>query len=196
MSEKIEYGHQLQTFEYPLLRRLPLILLLGMFICSSLVILAIVLLSLANLVVGQKFPEGMEGPDDLGTFLVSILAPFFFLYGGLSLNLMFPAVHIKPDGFRVSRLFYTSPWFDWQDIHIIKKPPPAIWGRSFGITVQGLPHKFYSFTGAFVLSESKAGFVVADRIENYKELVQFFQYHRPDLFEGPGKKIIEELNDF
>lgn len=195
MIKQTESVDQIRIFEYSLLNRLHLLLILGMMMIMYLIIIADVLLSLFRMITGQMIAERIGGPSDPGTLLVEIFVPLFILFGGLTVGLMYPAVHIKPDGFRISRYFYTSPWFDWQDIHIIKKPSSVSWRRGiFGMTVQGLPHRYFSFTGAYVLSESKNGFMVTNKIGHYKELVHFFQYHRPDLFEGPGKVIIEELD--
>lgn len=157
-------------------------ILLGMMLLMNLIIVFVVILSLVRIISGQMFAEN-TGTSDPGALLAAIIIPACVTFIGFAVNFMYPAIHIKPGCFRIGRLFYKSPWFEWQDIHSIQ----THWlsnrfRRMTGITLKGLP-LIFGYIGAFGLFEMTKGFLVADTIENYEKLLHLLRSHRPDLFE-------------
>jgi hypothetical protein len=180
-AEKV---NEIEIFEYRLRDRLFRLAWLGCLISLYLLlILPLVLLGLYRAVSGQTILAGIGGPSDLGTSLVFIILPPLMILGGYLFNLAYPAVHIQENGFRIKRLFYTSPWFEWQQIHNVKKLSWSSKRREVtAVTIKGLGGGCLSIVGVFHLKGDKEGFGITSHIENYKELLEWFKQKRPDLF--------------
>lgn len=169
------------VFEYPRRQRLPLLLMLGGFAIFGVLSLVVAGVSAMQIIVGRALLDG-TGTDDPGTLLAAIIIPTLMIIGGILVNLMFPAVHVTSDGFRISRLFYTSRWLTWGDIRDVKTHwLSSRWRRVVGVTVEGIS-PLYDIVGAFQLLGSR-GFLISDGIDNCTELMELFRNYRPDLFD-------------
>jgi hypothetical protein len=177
---------QTQIFDYQLRHRIPPLLLLALAIVANAVALVAVSLSLLDLVTAGELFGGVD-PATPGALLAGIIIPTLLTLHGTVVNLLFPAVQVSTDGFRISRLYYASPLLDWQDICDIK-PHWFSWFLPFGgdlvsISVEGISpvYGFIGFIGPSELSGVR-GFAVSSRMENYSDLMELLQAQRPDLF--------------
>lgn len=187
VMETAEQVDEFQIFEYSLRYRMPFLFFLGGTLgFYFLLIVPLVSLTLYRKISGQMVLERVGAPGDLGTFLVFLFLPPLMILGFYTLNIGFPAVHIKEDGFRIKRLSYTSQWFDWGNIHNINISRYSILSKRqelTTVTIKGLGGGFLSFIGVVLLQANKEGFAVTSNIDNYKELLERFRNKRPDLFE-------------
>jgi len=176
-----ERDEKVLVFEYPRRQRLPLLLVLSWFVIFGLVIFVAAGVSAMQIITGRALLGGI-GTNDPGTLMAALIVPALMIIGGVLVNLMFPAIHITSDGFRISRLLYTSPWLDWQNIRNIETHWLSSRSRVIiAITVEGIS-PWYRFIGMFELLGYK-GFLIHDRINDYAELMRLLRNHRPDLFE-------------
>lgn len=181
MTKQSEQTEHIVVFEYPLRQRMPALLLLAMVLVVNLVMIFVVVVSAVRIITGYEFASGV-GSEEPGALIAGIVIPAFLTLLSFVINFLFPAVHVTSSGFRISRLFYTSPWLDWQDIRDIKSHWLSNRLRDItAITVDNIS-AVYRFIGIFELLDGK-GFMIVDRINDYPELMQVLREHRPDLFE-------------
>lgn len=168
------------VFEYPLRHRLPMLLISVFILLIELLILAGVLVSLIRLITGQTLLSS-TGTDEPGTLIAATVFLVFMSLGMILVHLMFPAIHIRNSGFRISRLFYTSPWLNWSDIDGIRTHWLSRKRRQMiGIKIRGIA-PIYGLIGAVQLLGSK-GFLVYDGIHDFAGLMELLRRQRPDLF--------------
>jgi hypothetical protein len=155
--------------------------MLAVMLMMYLVVVAFLALPVVQTMTGQDLSAGLA-KNGLGTVVILIVGPWLLFLGSIPILIMAPDVHVSGNRFRISALFYTSPWLEWDEISAIKQHwMSSRWGKSLGVVVEGIS-PFYEIIGLVQLLESR-GFIIFDSIQHYSELVQLMQSHRPDLFE-------------
>ena len=187
VSKREEPTPEVRQFDYSLRHRIDPLFLLVMTIVISALIFAVVALSFASFIMGgEVFSRTEFGAP--GELIFGIIISTFFILNGLILVIATPAIQVSDDGFRIKRLFYTSPWLSWQDIcdtelldlsSLLPFNDVALLVGAKGLSpIFG----FVSFIGPSRWSNVR-GFIINDRLQNYSELIEILQTHRPDLFD-------------
>lgn len=189
VSKREEPTPEVRQFDYLRRHRIRWFFLLGMAIVGSGLGFATIAMSFANLITESQLLSNAE-PVTPGGLIFGIILSMVLPVQAVIVMVMFPAIQVSSDGFRIRRLLYNSPWLSWQEICDIKPLAVSYFlpflGDARAISVKGIDKLsiVYGFIG-FVSSElaGTRGFVVTDRLQNYSELMEILQTQRPDLFD-------------
>lgn len=179
MSDKgIELEDEAAIFSYPLRHRLPGYVFLGYLLLFDLLVIVILIVTVFRIDTGRSLPGELVVGEIVGPLVVVAFMNFI----AILVQMLFPAIHITNNRFRIKNLFYTSPWLRWEDIRDIQPHWLSTSKRRIiGVTVEGIS-PLYSLIG-FVQLLGMTGFLIYDGIERYTELMHLLQKHRGDLFE-------------
>lgn len=170
-----------RVFRYRLRYRVPLSIVFGYGLLFNLLSLALVALIIFRMVTGSEILSE-TGTSDPGMLVAFTIGPPFMVFIATTVLLMFPDIHVSADGFRISRLVYTSPWLWWHEIRDIETHRRTNRFQEVkAVTVERIAD-VYRFVG-FVEGIGAKGFLIRSNIEEYDALMALFRQHRPDLFE-------------
>ena len=153
---------------------------LGMFMLFTL--MGIVMLSLLFLsVLSNPTVVRSEG---IGPLLATLFISTFMPFMAMVINMVTPDIWVRDEGFRLTTPFYRSRWIGWDEIRSIEKVRRLL-GTNYGIGIDGIS-SIYSLIGYLYGLGGRRAFMVGSRIDNFEELMERLEMHRPDLFADQG----------
>jgi hypothetical protein len=172
-----------KTFDYPRWQHFTRTIIVAYVLLLSAIMAIVLLFSLASGVETSGHDFGLA---QLVEVLISFVGISLLIIGSLAVYMMFPAIHVRADEFKISTLLYQSNWMSWEEIMMVKE----LWlsyrkQLLLAVVVKDIS-LLYAVIGLTQFLGGQRAFLIHKSLNNHQDLMTLFHEKRPDLFEGEG----------